>query len=210
MRNRKVDDFEPVEETGFLVELKRNWLVVVIVLVLGAGAYITFGPKPPPAPPSPVSQSWQAMSAPQGLRDFGFIGKSGNGIRVSSLYGRPKIVMGYQLECDECRRSLQTLDRIIPQIRRKVDVITVAISTRSQPLTELIEKEFEENGIVNLRPFTITADMAEGIFNRGTLPHTYVTDPNNQVVRVHTGAGNWDDPDVVKLLNDLANVERAQ
>ena len=210
MRKRRDDDFLEVEETGFFIELKKNWLAIVIVLALLGGGYVVFGPDAAPPPPPAVSENWQAMEPPRPLRNFSLTTAAGNVNRISDYYGRPKIVMGYQLECEECRRSLVTLDMIAPELRGQVDIFPLAISTRSTPLTELIQREYDEAGITHLRPYTITQDASEGVFNRNALPFTLITDPNNMIVRYHGGAGNWNDERVMQLLSELTEVERTR
>lgn len=210
MRRSRNDDFVQVEETGFWLEVKRNWLVVVIVLGLAGGAFYLFAPDAAAPPPASVSASWRVMDPPQKIQNFSLTTASGNVNRISDYYGRPKIIMGYQLECEDCRRSLITLDAIAPLLQGKVDIFPLAISTRGTAITELIQEEFKTIGVKNLRPYTIMASDAEGVFSRKVPPHTLVTGPNDMIVRFHNGAGNWNDPAVLQLLSDLTQIPHSQ
>ncbi|MEO0393043.1 MAG: hypothetical protein AAF213_07340 [Pseudomonadota bacterium] len=208
MRSPKPKEYEPVEEKGFLVELRRNWLFLAIILCVAVGAYVMFKPEPPPPPPTNISAVWQSPDRPQVIRNFGVMNRAGTVNNIEDYYGRPKIIIGYQLECEACIRSLQTLDEIVPLLRTRVDILTMAIATRSGSLAELIQKEFDENNIVNLRPYTIGSDVSEGLFNTNVLPHAFILDSNNFIIRVSNGGANWNDPALFDLIDQLAGQEQ--
>ena len=208
MRNRTPNDFEPVEDKSLVAELRRNWFLIALVFCLAIGGFFAFRPDPPPPPPELVSSNWVPVAQPVQIRNFTLTTGSGAVNNVSDFYGRPKIIMGYTLECEPCIQSLKTLDKVAPVLRGRVDILPIAISTQATSLTELIEREFEEAKIENLRPYTINQDVGEGIFNRNALPHSYITDPNNMVAIQHTGAGNWEDNQLFALIEQLEQVEQ--
>ena len=141
MRGRdQLSDFQPKEDRSLLTELKQNWLFLLILIGIGVGAYLYFKPAPPPPPPPYISNQWRVPQAAEQLRDFEMFTQTGNGTRLSNYYGRPKIIIGYPLECEACMHSLQTLDTVAEDLKGRVDVFPVAISRRIGDLSEAIKQ----------------------------------------------------------------------
>jgi len=208
LRSREqLSDFQPKEDRGLLTELKQNWLFLLILIGIGVGAYLYFRPPPPPPPPPYISALWNVPSGAETLRDFQMFTQTGNGTRLSNYYGRPKIIIGYPLECEACMHSLQTLDSIAEDLKGRVDVFPVAISRRIGDLSELILKSYEKYGITNLRAYTITEDDSFGIFNQSAaLPHAYILMKDNVIARTAHGPVDWSDPKVMQLVQQMEDM----
>ncbi|MEM6903306.1 MAG: TlpA disulfide reductase family protein, partial [Pseudomonadota bacterium] len=199
MRMRTSPDNQPElkEEKGAFAEIKRNWLLILILIGGAVGAYFVFKPEPEITPQVSAAATWAAPAQASQIRNVSFLTKSGRGASVADFYGRPKVIVGYRLECEPCLRSLKSMDALAKQYAGKVDFIALAFSTRPGALTELIQKHYGEHGITYLQPYTILEEEAEGVFNSSALPHTYVVTADNRVARIHTGEGSWMDERVV-------------
>ncbi|MBV6632029.1 MAG: hypothetical protein KI792_03235 [Alphaproteobacteria bacterium] len=198
------------EERGAWAEIRRNWLLIVILLLGAGGAFFLLQPEEIAMPEVSVASTWQAPDREGPLRNISFLTQNGNQARISDFYGRPKVVVGYKLECEECMLSLKSLDVVAGEFAGRVDFIPLAFSTRPGPLTELIQKTYKEYGITNLRAYTLSEQEAFGVFNPLTLPHSYITTANNQVVRIHTGEGLWNEQRIFDALTTLSGGEAQQ
>jgi thiol-disulfide isomerase/thioredoxin len=209
VRNREQPlDFQPKEDRSFLTQLRQNWFLIVILLLIAGGTYFYLRPPPPMPLPPAVSSQWKVPSSAYELRNFSVISETGNVSRLYSYYGRPKIVVGYPLECDECMRSLQTLDGIAKELRGRVDIFAIAIARRPGDLTELIQKSYEKQGITDLKAFTISEAESQGLFNQSApLPHSYVLMKDNFVAREINGPVNWNDAVLFQLIEQLEQLD---
>lgn len=208
MRTRTTPNESPEQpqERGAWAEIKRNWLLIVILLIGAVGAYVFLAPEGQQenTPQFSVAQDWQVPVRESRFRDFTFFTRTGAGAKVSDYFGHPKVVVGYELECEPCMRSLKSLDILAGQMSGQVDFIALAFARRPGALTELINKRYEEYGISNLKPYTLMERDAEGVFSMPVLPHSYVLNADNMIVREHRGEGAWTDQRVVDLLNSLS------
>lgn len=209
MRNRgPIKNLQPVEDEGFVAELKKNWFLILIVLLVGGAVYFfALRTPPPPPPPPPISANWQPGSGGAGVAGIQLTTTDNQYVRIQDYYGRPKIVVGYILDCDDCLASLRTLDGLAAEYKGKVDVFPLMLSRKATNLAEIVAKKYKKLGIENLSIYTVQEKEVEGLFNKEYLPVSYILNNRNEIVAVHGGAGNWQDDNVRKLLDKLVKQE---
>jgi thiol-disulfide isomerase/thioredoxin len=196
-------NFEPPPDTSFFGELRKNWFLLLVVLLAAGGVYVMTRKPPPPPPPAMVSSTWTQQGAGQPLRDFTVFSRTSMG-KPTQYYGRPKVVVGYSLDCEPCMLSLVTLDQLAADFGGKVDFMPIAIARRPGNLAEVIEQAYKKYGITNLAPYTMHESQAAGLFNDSALPTSYILDKNNLIVRMHAGPGNWNDETMHRALTQLS------
>jgi thiol-disulfide isomerase/thioredoxin len=168
----------------------RTWLYVGLAFIVFWGVYLMFFNSKIALEGTgldlPADFSWK-------LEDL-----EGKPVALAEYRGRPIVLNIWATWCGPCRSEMPSLVKLAAEPRLK-GVVFVAVT--NEPANEAVKKYAREEmrGLTVLR-----ADQVPEVFTTEGIPATFVIAPDGKVVASQVGARNWDDPEIVKLLEDLA------
>lgn len=203
--DKRDKDFDPKpQKTGFLAELGRNWVLVVLILAgAGYGAYM-LRPPPPPPPLDGISQSLRIFEDPRSIRTLNMRTERGDSVTVSSYYGRPKLLFVYDLGCETCWSSMLTLDAVEPIIGQNVDILPVAIIQDATEGGRLVRRYYEERGLSNLRVMYAAQNDALSFNLTTAAPIIHIISADDELLAEALTAGDWRDEQTLQYLEELS------
>ena len=119
---------------------------------------------------------------------------------LSSFKGRPIFLNIWATWCGPCTREMPSIARLAsnPSLVGKVDFICVATDESIETVRRFVAEA--------KLPMTILHDPGRPppTFRTEGIPATFLIAPDGRIVRVAVGSEDWDRPEVVKLLQELA------
>lgn len=150
-----------------------------------------------------AASRWMAPPARMAMPDLVlFVNDDGRRLHTSQFYGRPMVVMFYTLDCRQCIESLRSLDTLAQVYRSRVDFFAVGLVRKPSTDLQSVRYLFREHDINVLTPYSIGQESAATIVSK-SLPTTLVVNPDDQVVLIHHGPGNWNTKDVHRQLDQM-------
>ena len=142
-----------------------------------------------------------ATTSKGGQADYGWVltDLDGKPVKLSAYAGRPIFLNVWATWCPPCQEEMPSIARLAAN-PKLAGVAFLCISTEESPDPV---KAF----VASKKP-PMTMLMAGGpapkVFNTEGIPATFVIAPNGRIVRAVVGATEWDQPEVVTMLGELA------
>jgi peroxiredoxin len=172
----------------------RTFLLVAFAVAIAAAGTVWIKSLEPPASPS---GSLAFLSAAPNL---GVADRSGATIDLSKLEGKLAIIHFWATWCPPCVEEIPALSRFWERYRGRNDVALYAISVDKDWKT--IDAFTAKNP--NSLPLFIDPSAATAKrFGTIQYPETYIVNPKGRVLERIPGAVSWDDPEVVKRIEQL-------
>lgn len=171
----------------------RTWLYVALAFLVFWAIYLrVYGPGTSTAPrlegtglTQPAEYSWT-------LR-----GLDGKPVSFEQFKGKPVFLNVWATWCPPCVREMPSIARLAADPKLK-GVAFVCVSVDEQ--TETVKRFLEGKG------WPMTVLRAEGlpsVFSTDGIPATFIIAPDGKVVASEVGSADWDEPEVVAMLEDL-------
>jgi peroxiredoxin len=167
----------------------RYLLLIVLLVVLGGGAYIYFN-----MPPTPVVAG---VTAP----DFTLEDTKGNKVTLSSFRGKVVMVNFWATWCPPCKEEMPSMDKL-NKIMVGKDFVMLAVNVEKNGRS--VVPEFLKK---NPHDFTVLYDetgavqQQYGVFK---FPESFIVRKDGTVDRKVLGAIDWASPKTVAYLKSLA------
>jgi thiol-disulfide isomerase/thioredoxin len=145
-----------------------------------------------------VSYAKQGTAAPS----VNFTGADGRDVSLKDYGGRPLLVNLWATWCGPCKAEMPTLDSLAALEEGQLTVIAVSQDLNGR---KAVSRFFETAKIGNLEPFTDPDNgLLAAVGGNPALPITILYDSNSREVWRVTGAVEWDDAEVAKMLAEAS------
>ncbi|MDB5352709.1 MAG: thiol-disulfide isomerase-like thioredoxin [Planctomycetota bacterium] len=121
----------------------------------------------------------------------------GKPIDLKSFQGRPIFLNIWATWCGPCRQEMPSIAQLASNPKLK-DVAFLCVSSEApQPVKSYVER--------TKPPMTmlLAADDPPSVFATEGIPATFIIAPDGRIVRSQIGSMEWDDPAVIRLLEEL-------
>ncbi len=162
----------------------RLWIIMALAFVSTFLMIRNFSSKPVIG--GKADYSWQ-------LTDL-----SGKPVDLKTYEGRVVFLNIWATWCGPCREEMPSIARLAANPKLK-DVAFLCVSSESvEPVKSYIEQ--------TKPPMTmlLAADSPPPVFTTEGIPATFIIAPTGRIVRSEVGSMDWDDPAVVKMLEELS------
>lgn len=142
-----------------------------------------------------------APSATGGKADYGWVvtDLDGKPVKLSTYAGRPIFLNVWATWCGPCQQEMPSIARLAANPKLS-GVAFLCISTDESP--EPVK------AFVDSKKPPMTMLMAGGpapkVFQTDGIPATFVIAPDGHIVRAEVGSNEWDQPEVVTMLEELS------
>jgi thiol-disulfide isomerase/thioredoxin len=145
-----------------------------------------------------VSYAKRGMAVPS----VSFTGADGRDVTLKDYGGRPLLVNLWATWCAPCKAEMPALDSLAALEEGKVTVIAVSQDLQGR---KVVNRFFQTAQISNLEPFTDPDNgLLAAVGGNPALPITILYDSDGREVWRVTGAVEWDDAEVAKLLAEAS------
>lgn len=118
-------------------------------------------------------------------------------VKLSDFKGKTVVLNFWATWCGPCLKEKPSLDRA-RQILEKEDFVFVALSEEEMSTIQRYAKA-KPYGLTYLK--TTNNIKLLGVFE---IPQTYVINKNSEIIYSHTGFKEWDSPENIAMLRELA------
>lgn len=166
----------------------RYLVLIVLVVLVGGGAYIYFN-----MPPAPVAAGDMAP-------DFTLEDTEGNKVTLSSLRGKVVMVNFWATWCPPCKEEMPSMEKL-NQIMDGEDFVMLAINADDNG--RAVVPDFLEK---NPHDFTVlyddkgTIQQQYGVYK---LPESFIVRKDGTIVEKVAGAIDWASPKTVAYIRNL-------
>jgi thiol-disulfide isomerase/thioredoxin len=120
-------------------------------------------------------------------------------VKLSSWGDKVLFVNLWATWCAPCVAELPSIQKL--QASTRSDSVAFLLITDEDPHTV---KQFLSEHPVSVPVYIRAAELPAPLEYAG-VPVTYVLDQHRRIVYQHVGVGNWDTPDSIRFVNDLAS-----
>jgi thiol-disulfide isomerase/thioredoxin len=175
------------------------FLVLLLALAAGAGAYLASRAWLAPEPVAAVAQSPPAMQPaviPERRPDVALADRKGTLRRLSEWDGRPQVINFWATWCAPCRREIPMLNDLARDpAYADLALIGIAIDFRDDVLAFLGQTPIEYTVLIGEQD-GLDAARAFGVESLG-LPFTAFVDRGGRIVTLHVGELHREQADVI-------------
>ncbi len=170
------------------------WYVVAGLVVLWIGYLVFFGPTRP-EPQSPILRDplLGQASFRWSLDDL-----DGNKVQLSDFRGRTIFLNIWATWCGPCLLEMPSIEALAKNPRLK-DVVFLGVSAEDVDTL----KEFFVGRETKLTILS-SLDTPPAMYITQGIPATFIIAPEGRIAAAYVGAADWDEPEVVEFLADLA------
>ena len=191
------------EKHPFLAELKKNYGLIIGLVLVGLYFYWDNLPRPLPTPTESAVSVMKIMPLPKKMADFTVNNANDEQLDLDSFYGRLRLIAFYRSECEECWPTLRALDDLNFIMQGKIDVIPVALRTFASQQRNQIQRNYGRENIETLKIFNIDQKVGQSFVGPEPLPVVFLLDKDGNVVALTSGPAGWQMPDVIDFLTPL-------
>lgn len=138
---------------------------------------------------------------PEKLREIYFKDGNGNTFSLSSLKGKVVFINFWATWCPPCRAELPAINKLYEQFKNNSKIVFLMVDVDGKYASSA---RFMRKHHYNLPVFT-AEDEIPPVYLDGAIPTTVIIDKKGAMVVKHTGAANYDTPQVEKALTQLIN-----
>jgi thiol-disulfide isomerase/thioredoxin len=132
--------------------------------------------------------------------DFSLKDLDGNVVDVNQFKGKTIFLNIWATWCGPCRVEMPSIQKLYEQVdNQKILFIMLAVDRR-QDLKKV--KEFVADKAYTFPVYTPSGNLPEQL-QVGSIPSTFVIDPEGKIVSKETGAANYDTPEFKAFLEKL-------
>jgi peroxiredoxin len=166
----------------------RYLVLIVLLVVLGGGAYIYFN-----MPPAPAAAGDMAP-------DFTLEDTEGNKVTLSALRGKVILVNFWATWCPPCKEEMPSMEKL-NQIMADEDFVMLAINADENG--RAVVPDFLKK---NPHDFTVLYDDQGAVkqdYGVYKLPESFIINKGGTIVEKVAGAIDWASPQTVAYLKNL-------
>ncbi len=145
--------------------------------------------KAPAAPPGPAEAAYALR-----LTDL-----SGRTVSLEEFRGRPVFLTFWATWCRYCTMQMPSIQKLQESVADEGVAFLMVSSENGAQVKSFLDKHRYT------LPFLLQTGPLPSVYRTNGIPATFILDKNGEVARKQTGAMNWDDDAVRKLLRDLAS-----
>ncbi|MDO8461609.1 MAG: TlpA disulfide reductase family protein [Deltaproteobacteria bacterium] len=170
--------------------MKRNLLVLLGTLLLGAGLFL-LRPFPERVKSGSLAPDWN-------LQGQGALAK-----KLSDYRGKVVLLNFWATWCPPCRAEMPSLQRLQGLLGEKgFQILAVSVDEEGWPVIQSFLKVVP----VSFPVFWDERAEASEAYGVSRLPESFLIDQKGIVVRRYTGPRDWDAPEVVREIEALLRV----
>ena len=133
-------------------------------------------------------------------RDFAFTDMQGNTHRLSSYHGKVVLLNFWATWCPPCIEELPSLQRLQQYYKDKAFVIlTIDIGETA----DIIQPFLQQVGVTDLTVLLDEKGASHSDWNIYVFPTNFILDRSGTIRYAAVGALNWDDADVIQVVDTL-------
>jgi thiol-disulfide isomerase/thioredoxin len=180
----------------------RNWLAIGLVAALAWAIFLATSAKlrtsegleapqlEPSAVARPAEFRWTLMDL------------EGKSVDFAKFRGRPILLNVWATWCPPCLKEMPSIANLAanPSLKEK-GVVFLCVSVDKSPETLQGFMKDKSWGMTILQS---DPNSVPPVFKTEVIPATFLIAPNGQIVSTEVGSAQWDDPTVVKFLEQLA------
>lgn len=201
-----------------------RWIALILLVAVIAAAAVLYGmvtgggeaerPRTITEVPLPDAKSqgarpvpdWtselQRLDPPEAAPEVSFSNGEGRAMTLADFEGQGLVVNLWATWCGPCVHEMPSLNRLQEAVAED-GIRVVAISSDLEGMAK-VEPFLAEHGLDRLEPYLDPkGKFTRSLAGRG-LPRTYILNPEGQIVARYVGAAEWDAPDLVAAVRDLA------
>lgn len=155
----------------------------------------------PPADTAPAGSSGELLMAHKELRpmpELRFVDAEDRERGLVDFRGRTVLLNLWATWCGPCRREMPSLDRL--QVALGGPAFTVLALSIDRGGLAVVKGFYEELGLTHLGIYVDPSGRAATQLGAVGIPTTLLLDPEGREVARHSGALEWDAPDVIAVL----------
>lgn len=178
---------------------RKGWLLVLVFTIAWTGIIYYLGPRLG----APGNFGEQTIRYPANF-DWPLSDLNGQPIRFDKFKGKPIFLNIWATWCGPCIAEMPSIARLAanPNLKGKVEFICVATDSSVTPVRQYLEGKGWPMTFLHAEALP-TSLQTEGI------PATFAISPEGIIVGVVEGSSDWDNPEVVKFLEKLAEPNAA-
>ena len=144
---------------------------------------------------------FSATPAVGGHADYGWVltDLEGKPVKLSAYAGRPIFLNVWATWCEPCQQEMPSIARLASNPKlSKVAFLCISTEESPKPVKAFVDSKKPPMTMLMVGGPTPKVFHTEGI------PATFVIAPDGRIVRAEVGANEWDQPEVVTMLEELA------
>lgn len=138
---------------------------------------------------------------PSNLREIYFKDGNGNIFSLSSLKGKVVFINFWATWCPPCRAELPAISKLYEKFKDNDKIVFLMVDVDGKYASSI---KFMKKHHYDLPVFTTEGEIPQ-VYLDGAIPATVIIDKKGAMVVKHTGAANYDTPQVEKALTQLIN-----
>ncbi len=172
---------------------RRVWILLAGVLVgwLVVETWLRPGPRGPQ-----LDMNVQGQAS----LDWTVQDPAGAPVSLAQYKGRPIVLNIWATWCGPCVQELPSLDRLAAN--QEITERGIVVLAITQDDTETLQRFLAGRSIQSLQ--VLRSDEIPAAFASQYIPATYIIDAQGQIVESTIGGADWDTPEVVNFLKELA------
>lgn len=132
--------------------------------------------------------------------DFSLLDLDGMLRRLSDYRGKVVLLNFWSTWCTPCREEMPSMQRAYERLRKKgFEILAVSLNVEGKPPVEAFMKELKLSFPALLDP----KKEAGRLYRIYALPTTFLLEKDGRIAYKLIGVKEWDDPDSLRLLEDL-------
>lgn len=174
----------------------------------GAGAYLSLhlAGEGRPAAPSTPAQGGSALrihNTPRALPDIAFEDAEGRKRTLSQFSGKVVLLNVWATWCAPCREEMPALDRVQQKLGGPgFEVLALSIDAGG---IGAVKRFYDEIGVRSLALYVDPTMRATAALGAMGVPTTLLIDRQGREIGRHTGPAQWDDPRIVRKIEQHLN-----
>lgn len=154
----------------------------------------------PTSTPHTSTQYLPAIQAPFSAPNDSIKGLDGNSIQLSNYRGKPIIINFWATWCPPCRKELPSMNRAWKILKKEgIEMLAINMSESAVSI-----KKFTENHPIDFKILLDETGHYSKQWKVTGLPTTFVIDNHGKAVYKVVGGREWDNPEILKSIKDLA------